>query len=94
MVLLLIDIWLPPTPTRTPGLSNTPTQTPTPFNCTTESADIWGNGGRKDKVVNILDFSKLASEFGKTHSVADINRDEVVNILDFSCLRSHFNKRY
>lgn len=48
-----------------------------------------------DGVVNILDFSILASKFGQSGSNlgrADINRDGSVNILDFSRLAQEFGK--
>lgn len=49
----------------------------------------------KDGVVNIKDFSILATCFGKSASCtrADINGDGIVNILDFSLLASRFGQR-
>lgn len=51
----------------------------------------------KDGVINIQDFSILATCFGKSKSAscakADINGDGRVNILDFSLLASRFGQR-
>jgi parallel beta-helix repeat protein len=57
----------------------------------TVNADINGDG-----VVNILDFSILASNYGKanqTFSQGDINGDGTVNILDFSILASQWGQK-
>jgi len=51
-----------------------------------------------DNVVNIVDFSVLASSFGKTQgqpgfaAAADFNADLAVNIVDFSLLASSFGQ--
>lgn len=83
-----------PTPTRTTERTLTPTAipSPTPRWCEAHVADIWGHDGKPDGVVNILDFSKLASEFHIRNSIADMDRDGWVTILDFACLVRHFNR--
>jgi hypothetical protein len=45
-----------------------------------------------DNVVNILDFSLLASVFGQAGQSSDFNGDGVTNILDFSLLASNFGQ--
>ncbi len=47
----------------------------------------------KDGVVNILDLTLVASQFGETGDIdADVNRDGVVNILDLTLVASHFGE--
>jgi len=54
--------------------------------------------GNDDNLVNILDFSLLATSFGKLSSqvgfnpLVDFNDDDLVNILDFSLLATNFAK--
>ncbi|MBK8027195.1 MAG: hypothetical protein IPK19_38850 [Chloroflexi bacterium] len=51
-----------------------------------------------DNIVNISDFSLLASAFGKSEGQAgfdaraDFNEDGVINIADFSLLASNFGQ--
>ena len=47
----------------------------------------------KDGVINILDLTMVAVQFGETGpTTADVNRDNVVNILDLTLVASHFGK--
>jgi hypothetical protein len=45
-----------------------------------------------DAVINIQDFSLLATAFGQSGHVSDINGDGVTNIQDFSLLGSNFGE--
>jgi len=51
-----------------------------------------------DNLVNILDFSLLATAFGKTsdqvgfNAFTDFNADSLINIIDFSLLATNFSK--
>ena len=47
----------------------------------------------KDGVINILDLTLVAANFGQTGStLADVNGDNVVNILDLTLVASHFGE--
>ena len=47
----------------------------------------------KDGVINILDLTLVASNFGETGDIdADVNGDGVVNILDLTLVASHFGE--
>ncbi|MXZ01719.1 hypothetical protein F4Y93_14160 [Candidatus Poribacteria bacterium] len=47
----------------------------------------------KDGVVNILDLTLVASNFGETGDIdADVNGDNVVNILDLTLVAAHFGE--
>ena len=47
----------------------------------------------KDGIINILDLTFVASNFGQTGSTAaDVNGDSVVNILDLTLVASHFGE--
>ena len=47
----------------------------------------------KDGVINILDLTLVASNFGQTGDIpADVNGDNVVNILDLTLVASHFGE--
>ena len=47
----------------------------------------------KDGVINILDLTLVAANFGKTGDIpADVNGDNVVNILDLTLVASHFGE--
>ena len=47
----------------------------------------------KDGVINILDLTLVAANFGKTGDIpADVNADNVVNILDLTLVASHFGE--
>lgn len=47
----------------------------------------------KDGVINILDLTLVAANFGQTGDIdADVNGDNVVNILDLTLVASHFGE--
>ena len=47
----------------------------------------------KDGVINILDLTSVAANFGQTGDIpADVNGDNVVNILDLTLVASHFGE--
>ena len=47
----------------------------------------------KDGVINILDLTLVAANFGETGDIpADVNGDNVVNILDLTLVASHFGE--
>ena len=47
----------------------------------------------KDGVINILDLTLVAANFGETGDIpADVNEDGVVNILDLTLVASHFGE--
>ena len=47
----------------------------------------------KDGVINILDLTLVAADFGETGATpADVNGDNVVNILDLTLVASHFGE--
>ena len=47
----------------------------------------------KDGVINILDLTLVAANFGQTGDIpADVNGDSVVNILDLTLVASHFGE--
>lgn len=47
----------------------------------------------KDGVINILDLTLVAANFGQTGDIpADVNGDHVVNILDLTLVASHFGE--
>ena len=47
----------------------------------------------KDGVINILDLTLVAANFGKTGvTPADVNSDKIVNILDLTLVASHFGE--
>ena len=47
----------------------------------------------KDGVINILDLTLVAANFGQTGDIpADVNGDNVVNILDLTVVASHFGE--
>jgi hypothetical protein len=55
----------------------------------------WAEDINQDGVVNLLDFSLLATKFGQSGASlgrADINGDSTVNLLDFSLLATKFGK--
>ena len=47
----------------------------------------------KDGVINILDLTLVAANFGQTGDIpADVNGDNIVNILDLTLVASHFGE--
>ena len=70
----------------------------TPLLVTTEDGEIvepptpaWDVN--KDGVINILDLTLVAANFGQTGDIpADVNGDNVVNILDLTLVASHFGE--
>ncbi|MGH9857083.1 MAG: Ig-like domain-containing protein, partial [Acidobacteriota bacterium] len=58
-------------------------------NITFDDADL-----NQDGIINLLDFSLLAQQFGKKSYTGreDINRDGKVDILDFSVLASKYGR--
>ncbi|TAH34067.1 hypothetical protein EYC59_03660 [Candidatus Saccharibacteria bacterium] len=80
------------TATASDAAGNTKSAT---VNVTVQNSSILAEDINQDGHVNLLDFSILASNFGKTGAAitnarADINGDGSVNLLDFSRLASKF----
>ncbi len=55
-------------------------------------AQLLGGNVNGDNVINIQDFSILASAFGVSEHFSDINGDGVTNLQDFSLLAPNFGK--
>jgi len=62
------------------------------FTLTVEEAPTLLGDANKDGMVNLVDFSILASVFGTADTSADFNSDGYVNLADFSILAMNFGQ--
>lgn len=77
-----------PAPTPAPNPAPSPAPTPSPTPAPPKAGDVDGDG-----VINLRDFSILASNFGRTglsRAQGDLNGDGTVGLVDFSILASNF----